>query len=383
MIKLSDTKLLACYDPTENGTRELHPTENIWFVDDGFYAWIYAIVQSTLGIVTIIGNLLVIGSVYSIPKIERGLHQYGKASLATADLLLGVTIICRTAWEIITSCPLPKYFVDFMWFKAALTILMCVSFLHLTMLSMFRYRAITQPFQQAKICYKKCIQILTALWFGSTAAACIILSMGTMAPAIVILGVIPYLLTIGSTFAMYCAYRRKSYSQYDGPMPQCVMLQLKEENLKIVKTLCSVVFGYSLTYVPFLVYVSQRLVDRSYMKSFCIIKNFQATLMLSNGIVDVIVYSSMDEHFQDFIKSFLLWLFCRKNSQYMIQSNRSTLSSGSHLVTTKLSSRRKRKNSICCPRAPHVHVRKELPLAGGHTIDEPCARTPPAISTSI
>ena len=58
-------------------------------MDDGYYTLIYAIVQCVLGVVTILGNMLVIASVYSVPKIERGLHKHGKASLAAADLLTG------------------------------------------------------------------------------------------------------------------------------------------------------------------------------------------------------------------------------------------------------------------------------------------------------
>ena len=129
-----------------------------------------------------------------------------------------------------------------------------------------------------------------------------------MIPEVVMLGIAPYLVTVGSTCAMYHAYRKyfsalpkptlrdylpqllsaihqdtkvfnflgkRHKTQYDGPMPESVVIQQREENLKIVKTLCFVVIGYSISYIPFLAYIAQRLFSNGKLKSFSLMKNLQ------------------------------------------------------------------------------------------------------------
>ena len=83
-----------CFDPmlelNHNSMMESQQIKQItpdhfWIVSDGFYTWIYTVVQMIIGLITVFANILVICSVFAIPKRNRLHHKYSKASLALAD----------------------------------------------------------------------------------------------------------------------------------------------------------------------------------------------------------------------------------------------------------------------------------------------------------
>ena len=115
----------------------------------------------------------------------------------------------------------------------------------------------------------------------------------------------PFMATILSTLRMFITYKRQQQHHQEA-LPDNIIQQKQAEERKLVQTICFIVIGYAICCLPFMVYVARTsyLVSRgnTLLRMFSMTRNTQGTLMLSNGIVDILVYSSMDEGFINYAK---------------------------------------------------------------------------------
>lgn len=305
-----------CYDPLEY-SHELRgvKTDQIWLVADGYYAWIYSLLQLIIGVITMIGNMLVIFSIFSIPKRHRLHHKYSKASLAFADFCLGCTVTFEGILDMTSDCPLPNYRKNPAT-QYLILIFMTVSYYHLTFMSVCRYKAVVNPFDQAKTTRRTIFLQLASLWIGTIIVhiAMYVLQeymQGYNLVRYAVLGkfllgsFFPFIATVSAALVMYLSFRWQPGALED-PMPEALKKMLNDDHANVVKTICFVVIGYSITCIPYLIFwgqVTLHFWQHHHCCPYSIVKNFQGTLMTTNGIVDIIVYNFMDEHFQKYVKN--------------------------------------------------------------------------------
>jgi len=319
-----------CYDPldfTHEAIGNGLTSDQIWIISDGYYAWVYSLLQLIIGIITVIGNLFVICSIFAIPKRHRLHHKHSKPSLALADFCLGSTLTFESIVDMSFDCPLPKYRKNPVT-QYLILIFMTISYYHLTFMSICRYKAVSNPFTQAKTTRKKIIGQLASLWICPVLIHALMFGLQEYIVDLQLLRFIvlgkfmlgsffPFIATVSSALVMYLSYRWQPGALED-PMPETLKKMLNDDHANVVKTICFVVIGYSLTCIPYLIFWGQITLHFWQHNQCCpysVVKNFQGTLMATNGIVDVIVYNFMDEHFQKYARKKLCFFRHRRWSR--------------------------------------------------------------------
>ena len=133
-----------CPIPSNSSIKMINVTQAFWMVDTISETQMISVFQIILGVGTIIGNPLVISSVFALPKKERGLHKYAKASLAFADFLSGNATIAIALLDHMSFCGTASHTLC-MIVTALVEIFLTISFYHLCFMSFFRCRAIASP----------------------------------------------------------------------------------------------------------------------------------------------------------------------------------------------------------------------------------------------
>lgn len=295
-----------CPIPSNGSIKMVNVTEAFWIVNTIAESQIISVFQILLGIGTIIGNPLVISSVFVLPKKERGLHKYTKASLAFADFLSGIATIAIALLDHISFCGTASHTLC-MIVTALVEIFLTISFYHLCFMSFFRCRAIASPMRYKELNGKRLNIALMWLW-GFPFLIIPLLFLHKPIPNIeqhdmdILIFImrycanswLPYIITITFTLVLYIIYRTQSGApQYPGE-PNEVARKREKENHRIVRTICLVVVGYSITCLPYLSftgYVLYRVLKTPELCCPCqMFNNIQGTLCLTNGITDILVY---------------------------------------------------------------------------------------------
>ena len=318
-----------CIDP-ENFTTS-NETEStliglVWHVKDANVIKVYAAIQCSLGIISVLGNCLVISYVHNAtkPKHSRKRHQnnfhkYTRGSLAFADILSGVTLVIGAVLEFYSPCKPPEYAQGLDLILMIMQVPFLVnSFYHLTFMSIQRYQAIINPLEQMQTSKRKYFTFLSSTWCAAfvTSGFLVWASYGFQTcynkqhfylffALHIVCIIVPYVVTLVSTLTMYFAFCKA----LDMHIAHLMVQERKEQNRKFVRTICYIVLGYSFSCCPYMIYIllrsNHRLHHMYQLTPFSPTRNVQGTLMLSNGIVDVVVYSALDDSFRRFVK--MLW----------------------------------------------------------------------------
>ena len=293
-----------------NSTSNMTSGDMFWIVNDDFYIRVYALLQLIIGILTVVGNIVVVLYVYSEPKRRRKFHKYTKASLAVADIFFGVTIIASSVIEILIPCHKSSTL-----FRFLLGMFLVLSYFHLTFMSLYRCHAVKCPENHASITKKKFFTGLVAVWIVSVLLNIIVVIChffnngksddfaGLYLLRMILFTAVPYLITVVSTLCLLFSWRNRKQASY-GQSRQWTQTN-HDENVSLIKTICFVVLGYSITCIPNIIFSIQISIEIMRFQRCCpysIRHNFQTTLMMTNGLVDIIVYNFNDNKFRQYLK---------------------------------------------------------------------------------
>lgn len=218
-----------------------------------------------------------------------------------------------------------------------------VSLSHLMMMSLMMYKAINSPFKHRLISRGKLICGLILAWMSAliplfTALNLRVNIVDHEASGGIMMSVsffIPYTVTVTCSILMCQRFLRDQFrKQQDRVTMRCSQwtkketLSLKESDLsmiktpgsieaktgskrrtsKFVKTICMIVFGYSITFVPYyLTLILNRLLSNCLEAEpwLDLLRDISYPLMYINGLVDVLVYTAMDSKFRKYINRLL------------------------------------------------------------------------------
>ena len=160
----------VCFNPANITER---PSGLFWFVSNGYYIKIYAAIQAAIGVISTVGNLLVLLSVrHETKKIktkarrQKHLFKYTKASLSLCDLLSAMSLIFVGMVEFESFCQVPTFSLNLDWGVASLQgPFQTISFYHLMFMGVQRYLAVTQPFSQTTFSQRKFFFCLSLVSF--------------------------------------------------------------------------------------------------------------------------------------------------------------------------------------------------------------------------
>lgn len=344
-----------CYDPEAIKNQSFNDvpsfyvsSKQIWHVNDGWFAMMYTVVQFVLGVLTCIGNTLVITAVVS--NKERTEHMCTKASLAIADLLIGAALVIGGLVEFMQPCQPPRFSkgIELVQMMAWIPLQMTSS-LHLTFMSVSRCNAISRPFHyHAMGPGRKHFLSLMMTWMVSIAMSvaviAIVVELHSKSDAIleeahtplvsilvsIVCWIIPYCITMITTVCMYLTYKRQSGRMRDA-IPHATAVLRRQDEAHVTKVILFIVAGYSLTNMPTFVVFVQSMVAQSSGR-FCpperchytVMRNLHGTLQYSSSFINVIVYSAMDQLFRDHVKAVIFTLtFCFAKPETTVKDGRS------------------------------------------------------------
>ena len=108
--------------------------------------------------------------------------------------------------------------------------------------------------------------------------------------------VTPYIITITTTIAMCVIYSRNQIN-----IPETVVTRM-ENHGKFIKMICLMLIGYSVTCLPFTIWL---LVTKRPGVASSSMHDILLSLLAANGLVDVIVYGFMDKAYRCHLKALL------------------------------------------------------------------------------
>ena len=296
-------------------------------------------IQLFLSVVSLLLNGLVISIILRMKKRNTGnttLSLFTRMSLSVADTLAALCSALSTAlllmysrdamtentWDMIVILTLLHgYFIT-------------TSFLHLIFMSIRRYKAITSPLLHINSSRRKFFIYLCLIWipglfptvftlYSNTAYfnnsqdekelyTCLLRINDWL---VLIVGYItPYVLTLISTCAMSFQYCRMSRARNWSVASAVFDRKRQKKDAKFVKMIMMIVCCYTLTCLPYIVQLATFVFKNLKVDYTGIIFTCPGTIMMANGIVDVLVYSIMDKNFRNQLKSMSCLMsnaFCR------------------------------------------------------------------------
>lgn len=265
-----------------------------------------------IGILSVIGNSLIISSVYSVDKRYRRQSMHIKASLAVADIISALAMIAGGVYMLYTGLHLA-----YPWHQIYIvtqTTFLGISFFHLTFLSLWNCFSIALPnFGSRKL---KCFLGIAAVWLvGIIGMAILNYNMWLVYvdemyvynlywTVLSLYLIVPYCVTILCAVALYVVYRKKylrvaTFHDKD--------IQSERQHSMIVRTISFIVLGYSVVCLPMIIwFITDSCLNSGYNIIYGYIYiNAPGTILMTNGIIDVAVYSCLDEDFQAHVKKLI------------------------------------------------------------------------------
>lgn len=116
----------------------------------------------------------------------------------------------------------------------------------------------------------------------------------------------PYVITISTTFAMLSKYQKMLQKRNCSVSSAVFDLNRKKKDAKFVRMVVMIFFGYTITCIPYTIQLGYFVTRNARVDFTGVIFTWPGTLLLCNGIVDVLVYSILDKSFRADISNFFI-----------------------------------------------------------------------------
>ena len=296
---------------------------------DKYYRNITA--QLIISVISVFANALVIVVMIKNLKKDKTLHKYTKLSLAIVDLLTALVTMANASLLLYAKEDMNDTVIS-MW--VYLTIFqmhfMTTSFCHLSLMSIRRYLAITSPIEYCLNSSKKRyfvflfliyivglapvgVLIHARLQFGSDDKLMDMYFLRFSEWFILLASyVVPYIITVLSTLAMGVQYFiKKKKVENDIAKKNSIVVDRRrqERQKKMIVMISLIVAGYTFTCLPFIIQLSYFTIANMRYSPFEIGLLIPGTIMVANGLMDVLVYSLFDDKFCYQVRSLFYFSF--------------------------------------------------------------------------
>ena len=274
------------------------------------------IVASLTIAVAIFGNSIVILSVFAVREVNRTNFMKVKVSLALSDLGYAFSVLLYIIEGFMTySNPYQPWYISsykWLWYIqiSSNTFFLSVSINSLAIMALQRFYAIKEPIKYMHLSGKKQLNFIIAAWLlgfvyvgffflydklDSTLKATFGIALFWFYMAI------PLTILFVCTTAMLIVFL---WNKNRSDINNIGVVYSRRDHKKVVKMTALMVFGYGITCCPYLVSSARFFDEGAYLlnKENSSFQIFGLTMLHFNCIVDIIVYSAFDEHFQTHVK---------------------------------------------------------------------------------
>lgn len=277
-------------------------------------------VALSLSIISVAGNILIIlGNARGNEKTKKRkitVHSATKISLALADLIYAISMLFLSVIVMIRSelaWRVPPLLLSTL-YHMIIPLVISISYYHLCLMSYRRHLSIGGV-PNARTRWINKPWVLKLIWL-----LCFVVYMGSYTTVVdecyepfyleglqnyfwigvgFVLFIFPYTVTCVSTIALYVRYYRAKLADDFRVVETSAA---KKEHADIIKIVLWIVFGYTVTCLPQMIYVTLSNATRERARS---LSSFLHILMFMNTLVDVFVYSCLDKKFQRYVMSLL------------------------------------------------------------------------------
>ena len=277
-------------------------------------------------ILSMSGNAVVIASIFSLSRNRRTIHMLTKLSLAGTNVCSTLTVIIsivhfHVSFTSYSSYEYDELFLN-MWFYDSLHRFFCsASFYNVSLLALQRLYAIKYPYKYTRISKKKHILWLVISWalgainFVLYTLVYVIGVTELIFPTEILASTVPFIITLISTIAICLVYinytRSSTFNSNDN-----TVVSRQHDHSAVTKVTSLIAVSYIVTCGPLiscdLYFLIITCAGKDWTKdNLGMFLQQAANIFYSlNGLVDVIIYRVLDNHFKKYCKSLFAKLHC-------------------------------------------------------------------------